>query len=67
MISFDWPGPIPDLPDYYDGFPLLHVKVTTPRDQAALHRDLARLGYMPQVLDDAETEWRFDHPDGERP
>jgi hypothetical protein len=50
-------------------WPLLFVTVTTPRDQAALHRDLANLGYTPERLSvesDGTERWVFQHPDGER-
>lgn len=61
-----WPDdPLPDLA----GWPLLLVRVTTPRDQAALHRELAQQGYVPLLLEsDGETDlWQFAHPDGEKP
>ena len=64
-VPFTWPGPIPDLAR----LPLLHGIVTTPRDQAELHRTLARAGYTADLL---ATEvgcdhWCFHHPDGRRP
>lgn len=63
MKRFTWPGPLPDL----SRRPFLRVKVTTPQNQAVLHRTLAQAGYVPertQVNDDHEV-WEFRHPDGE--
>ena len=49
-----------------DGWPLLHVTVTTPRDQAPLHRFLANLGYCPRLVESGTygERWRFHHPEG---
>jgi hypothetical protein len=49
--------------------PLLLVHVTTPADQAALHRELAAVGYVPDLLGSnaGGDWWRFYHPDGARP
>lgn len=64
-VQFTWPGPFPDL----DALEPLLVTVTTPRNQASLHRELAALGYVPELLDtDGMRErWQFIHPDGRRP
>lgn len=63
MIATTWPGPLPDL----DGWPLLHVTVTTPRDQAALHRELGALGYTAEVESEGAVDvYFFVHPDGEK-
>lgn len=67
MIRFRWPDePIPDLTHK----PCVHVTVTQVRDQVALHRALARAGYVPergriQANDDYEI-FEYVHPDGER-
>lgn len=66
MVTFSWPNdPVPDLSEG----PLLEVIVTTPRDQARLHRDLCRAGYVPELLYEGvgADVYRFVHPDGERP
>lgn len=59
-----------------DGKPLLHV-VVRPRamrdvgdEPAELHRFLAEIGYVPELLDgdgSDEERWQFHHPDGTRP
>ena len=53
------------------GLPVLYVMVDTPRDQAALQRHFAVLGYVPYLLaefDGYDSElWRFHHPDGPKP
>lgn len=67
-MRLTWPDrPLPrDL--YGLGHPTLYVTVTTPRDQAQLHRELARLGYVPEIEDEGADVhcWRFEHPDGPR-
>lgn len=74
MIEFSWPRePIPSDNDLTD-FPIVNVEVTTPKDQAELHRHLALKGYCPVLLAERGGErtspvqfWRFHHPDGEKP
>lgn len=62
---FAWPAqPIPNTIDR----PLLYATVTTPHDQASLHRELARRGYVPDLLHSDDCDWwRWYHPDGARP
>lgn len=65
-IVLTWPAdPLPDL----SANPLLYIRVTFPRDQAILHRYLAKLGYVPDVIEETPNVdyWRFYHPDGPRP
>ena len=74
VIETTWPGAAADLAldlatDPGGGYPLLRVKVTTPRDQSVLHRKLARAGYVPTLsgtLDNGTEVWDFYHPDGEK-
>lgn len=66
-----WIGRAPDL----TAREVLVVTVLTPRDQAALHRTLARDGYVGEVVAEIQLGadgqcfdvYRFHHPDGERP
>lgn len=67
MIEFSWPGGVfPDLA----GNPCVRFTVTTPRDQAQVHRTLARLGYVPEPgrleVHEGWELWQYQHPDGER-
>lgn len=52
-----------------DGWPVIYAIVTTPADQALLHRHLALLGYCPVHLTtwDGDDLFRFHHPDGPKP
>lgn len=61
--------PHADLAVDLTALPLLHIAVTTPRDQAVLHRHLANLGYVPELMfaDEVTDYWRFQHPDGVKP
>lgn len=63
-----WPADgIPDLA-YRPVPPLLFLTVTTPLDQASVHRDLAALGYVPELIDEGRFDrWMLYHPDGVRP
>ena len=63
----DTPGDFADL--LARGWPLLYVRVGTPRNQTTLHRILARLGYTADLLaeDAGHDYWRMSHPDGARP
>lgn len=60
-----WPGALPALDQGY----LIYITVTTPKDQAPLHRRLAAEAYTPDLIFSDETHdyWRFQHPDGVRP
>lgn len=65
----------PEEADELDKLPLdtdyavVFVLVSTPRDQALLHRKLGRMGYCPvfQHAEDGKELWRFHHPDGPKP
>lgn len=62
-LIFEWPGPLPDL----SGLPACEITVTTPRDQAALHRMLAHAGYVLDLVEEGPSHrWRVWHPDGEK-
>ena len=64
-VPMPWPGLWPNLTER----PLLYVVVTLPHDQALLHRDLAAIGYVADLLgsDPLADYWCVHHPDGVRP